>query len=289
MAISINSDTGNIVAGGNETDGDLVLKAGADGGTNRIHLDARGANVWIGGNGADGDVILFPSGGDNATLENATIHMDGNNANIFAGGQSADGDLVLRAGDGADRIRLDAGGGNIWVGGNGADGDLVLFASDGDNTTLGDSTIHLNGSSGDIILRNADCAEEFDVTSMTQAEQGTVMALTEGARLCPCSRAYETEVVGVVAGAGAYRPGILLDKQPQRGARRPIALVGKTFVKVSDEGGPIRVGDLLTTSSTVGHAMRVTDPQRAFGAVIGKAIAPHERGTGLIPMAIALQ
>jgi len=34
----------------------------------------------------------------------------------------------------------------------------------------------------------------------------------------------------------------------------------------------IEVGDLLTTAPTPGHAMKATDPQKAFGAVIGKAL-----------------
>jgi hypothetical protein len=49
------------------------------------------------------------------------------------------------------------------------------------------------------------------------------------------------------------------------------------------------VGDLLTTSPTAGHAMKADDTGRAFGAVIGKALAPMENGTGLIPILIALQ
>jgi hypothetical protein len=35
--------------------------------------------------------------------------------------------------------------------------------------------------------------------------------------------------------------------------------------------------------------MKVTDPTRAFGAVIGKALRPLDRGTGLVPLLIALQ
>jgi hypothetical protein len=51
----------------------------------------------------------------------------------------------------------------------------------------------------------------------------------------------------------------------------------------------IEVGDLLTTSPTPGCAMKVIDPLKAFGAVIGKALRPLERGEGLIPILIALQ
>jgi hypothetical protein len=61
MPVSINSDTGNIYAGGDGSDGDLVLRSSQ--GTNRVHLDAGGGNGWFGGSGADGDLILFPSSG----------------------------------------------------------------------------------------------------------------------------------------------------------------------------------------------------------------------------------
>jgi hypothetical protein len=35
--------------------------------------------------------------------------------------------------------------------------------------------------------------------------------------------------------------------------------------------------------------MRAADPQRAFGAVIGKALAPLRGTTGIIPVLVALQ
>jgi hypothetical protein len=52
--------------------------------------------------------------------------------------------------------------------------------------------------------------------------------------------------------------------------------------------GAIEVGDLLTTSPTPGHAMKATDPSRAFGAVLGKALKPWAAGRGLIPILVAL-
>ena len=45
--------------------------------------------------------------------------------------------------------------------------------------------------------------------------------------------------------------------------------------KVDADIAPIQVGDLLTTSPTKGHAQKVLDPQKAVGAIIGKA--PKER------------
>lgn len=51
----------------------------------------------------------------------------------------------------------------------------------------------------------------------------------------------------------------------------------------------VAIGDLLTTSSTPGHAMKAADQQRAFGAVIGKTLQPCAGVRGLIPILMALQ
>jgi hypothetical protein len=142
---------------------------------------------------------------------------------------------------------------------------------------------------GDIRLLNADCAEDFDIAGVETAEPGTVMVLGEEGALEPSDRAYDKRVAGVVSGAGGYRPGIVLDKQPAQGNRSPIALLGKVFCKVDAAPAPVEVGDLLTTSDTPGHAMKAGDPAKAFGSVIGKALRPLPGGKGLIPVLIALQ
>jgi hypothetical protein len=46
---------------------------------------------------------------------------------------------------------------------------------------------------------------------------------------------------------------------------------------------------MLTTSPTAGHAMVARDAAQAFGAVLGKAIAPLGAGRGLVPVLVALQ
>lgn len=287
MAVSINSDTGNIYAGGDGGDGDLVLRSSA--GENRVHLDAGGGNGWFGGSGSDGDLVLLPTSGENGQLADATIHLDGQGANIYAGGHGADGDLVLRSSGGQNRIRLDAGQSNIWLGGNGTDGDLVLFPSSGDNATLAQATIHLDGQSGDIVLQNADCAEDFDVADGEALEPGTVVALDEEARLRPSRGAYDTCVVGIVAGAGDLKPGIILGRRSGGAGRLPVALLGRVYCKADAAGGAIEAGDLLTTAARPGHVMKATDPLKAFGAVVGKALGGLDRGTGLIQVLVALR
>jgi hypothetical protein len=140
---------------------------------------------------------------------------------------------------------------------------------------------------GDIRLVNADCAEEFDVAQL--AEPGTVMVLGGAGEVRASDAAYDKRVVGVVSGAGHYRPGIVLDRSSDPKQRSTIGLLGKVFCKVDARNAPVGVGDLLTTADAPGYAMKAVDPARAFGAVLGKALRPLQSGQGLIPILIALQ
>ena len=288
MPITLDDASGHIFAGGDGSFGDLTLLA--NDGRDRIRLDSGGGNVWVGGNGAAGDLLIFTASGDNWTRAQATIRLEGQNANIFLGGQGVDGDLVLRETDGRDRIRLDAGEAGVWLGGNGADGDIRLFAASGDNATIDQATIRLSGEDGDIILQNADCAEDFEIEDALSVEPGTVLVIGSGSRLQVCREAYDKRVAGVVAGAGAYRPGIILGRNAgERKTSLPVALIGRVYCKADSTHGAIEVGDLLTTSLTPGHAMKAENPTKAFGAVIGKALEPLSRGVGMIPILVALQ
>jgi hypothetical protein len=53
--------------------------------------------------------------------------------------------------------------------------------------------------------------------------------------------------------------------------------------------GPVEVGDLLTTSSLPGHAMKVTDHECAQGAILGKAMSAMPEGRGLVLVLVTLQ
>jgi hypothetical protein len=64
---------------------------------------------------------------------------------------------------------------------------------------------------------------------------------------------------------------------------RPLlALMGRVHVKATTENGPIRVGDLLTTASVPGYAMRCPAPKECEGAIVGKALEPLDEGEGII-------
>jgi hypothetical protein len=141
----------------------------------------------------------------------------------------------------------------------------------------------------DVVLTGMDLAEEFDVETSDSIEAGDVMTLDDSGALRACSAAQDKKVVGIVSGAGEYKPGLILGRIESLQKRHPIALAGRVLCKVDAQYGAIEIGDLLTTSPTIGHAMRVSDPVKAFGCVIGKAMQRQQSGKGLIPVLISLQ
>lgn len=183
---------------------------------------------------------------------------------------SIDGGIDIRDRFINSTIRLEGGSGNIGVGGN------IAVAG---NVSVG----------GDITLEGADCAEEFEIALDVEAVPGMVMALDAKGKLRPSTEPYDRRVAGIVAGAGDLRPGIILGRQRDTIKRVPIALFGRVYCMVDATDAPIAVGDLLTTSSTRGSAMKATHSAMAFGAIIGKALQPLASGTGLIQVLVALQ
>ena len=141
----------------------------------------------------------------------------------------------------------------------------------------------------DVVLTNSDCAEDFDIAETSGAEPGAVMVLDESGRLRPNEVAYDKRVVGVISGAGPFRPGITLGRLSSDAKRMPIALLGKVYCKVDGDYASVEVGDLLTTSATRGHAMKATQLDGAVGSVIGKALQSLASGRGLIPILVVLQ
>lgn len=154
---------------------------------------------------------------------------------------------------------------------------------------VGDVSVTGNVSATDVILSGADCAEEFDVLRGADIEPGSVVVFGDDGALETTDKPYDGRVAGVISGAGEFRPGVLLDRRISGRGRVPLALIGKVYCKVDATYAPINVGDLLTTSQTVGHAMKVVDSGKAFGTVIGKALARRNCGRGLIPILVTLQ
>lgn len=75
----------------------------------------------------------------------------------------------------------------------------------------------------------------------------------------------------------------------------PLSISGIVLVKASAENGPIQPGDLLTTASLAGHAMKASPIDVngvsifAPGTILGKALEELNTGTGLMKVLITLQ
>jgi hypothetical protein len=106
-------------------------------------------------------------------------------------------------------------------------------------------------------------------------------------RFLKSTEAYST----LVAGIYSTKPGAVSRRQAaaKSPGEVPMALVSIVPANVSAENGPIKTGDLLVSSSTVGYAMMGTGRQRLIGAVTGKALGPFDSGTGHIEVLFTLQ
>ena len=242
-----------------------------------VKIDGINANLHVGASGNEGDIYVRDDKG------RVTFRLWGKGANLYIGASGNEGDIYVRDEKGREVFHVNGRNANLRIGKEGNSGDIKVQNKDGDET------IRLDGSSGDIILRNADCAEDFDILSVDRVTPGTVMVINDDGALQSSEKAYDKRVAGVISGAGGYKPGLVLDRRDDESNRLPVALMGKVFCKVDASFGEIEVGDLLTTSPIKGFAMKASDSSKAFGSVIGKALKSLQTGQDLIPILVALQ
>ncbi len=134
-----------------------------------------------------------------------------------------------------------------------------------------------------------DYAEGFDNAGKQEVEPGMVVIidLDRPGELRMSQTPYDNKVAGIVAGAKGLGSGVRL------GADRydmDVALAGRVYCNVDATHTGIEPGDLLTTSSTPGHAMKAVDYDLARGAILGKAMQSLEKGQkGQILVLVTLQ
>jgi hypothetical protein len=140
------------------------------------------------------------------------------------------------------------------------------------------------------VLCGGDYAESVDVTGdRTNYGPGDVLVIDPDhpGKFLKSAEPYSTSVTGVYS----TKPGVQGRRQKtlKSDDEVPMAMIGIVPTKVSAENGPIRPGDLLVASSTLGYAMKGTDRSRMMGAVIGKALNSLDSGTGVIEVVVTLQ
>ena len=141
------------------------------------------------------------------------------------------------------------------------------------------------------ITAGSDLAEPFDTETDDVVEPGSIMVIDamNAGKLKVSELPYDAKVAGIVSGAAGVKPGITLQQDGVLEGKSLVAIAGRVYCKADAHAGPIEPGDLLTTSSTPGHAMKATDKNRSHGAIIGKAMSSLKKGTGLVLVLVNLQ
>lgn len=155
--------------------------------------------------------------------------------------------------------------------------------------TAGSPRFILDGNSG-LLSSPGDMAEVFP-SSAEAAVPGSVMTIDPDrpGALRVARQPYDRRVAGVVSGARDYRPGITLNAGSVEPNRVTVTLTGTVYCLVTSANGPVRAGDLLTSSAVPGHAMRAGDTGAARGAILGKALEDLRGERGLVLTLASLQ
>lgn len=152
---------------------------------------------------------------------------------------------------------------------------VFLIRSDADGTADTEFRVDNDGDfqyDGTASTPASDLAEVYP--SAQALAPGDLVALdsTGGLKIAKTTQPFQGGLFGAISTKPAIRMGA-------DAVGYDVALVGRIPLKVSGEAGAIAVGDPLTASSTVGHAMKAT---RA-GMIVGYALeALDETGTGVI-------
>jgi len=155
-------------------------------------------------------------------------------------------------------------------------------------------SVDVNGTTRTEVLEitGADLAEPFEFFGAADVIPGLVASIDSErpGQLRVSTHPYDRTVVGIVSGANGIDTGVMMGTTFEvEGGTHPVALTGRVYAYADASSAAINPGDLLTSSSTPGHVMKVTDHERANGAILGKAMTSLDEGTGLILVLVNLQ
>jgi len=134
---------------------------------------------------------------------------------------------------------------------------------------------------GNISGYGADIAEFIHGPEDLLPGDVVVISTTNDIGVERSTRAFDTRVAGIVSS----NPSHLLSADE---GNVPLALTGRVPVKVTGEAGVIYRGDLLTTSTTPGHAMKCVNRISCTGAIVGKALEHFDGEKGMITALVVL-
>jgi hypothetical protein len=214
-----------------------------------------------------------------------------------AGGMKIDGQNTLEFGAGISK-EVSAGKIGYQSFGSHDSLDIVGAGTLGTNRKINfwnEGGAYFTGSISTTILQirgGADLAEPFDVNG-EDIQPGMVVSIDTAnpGRLLPCTEPFDRKVAGIISGAGGVATGLSMGHEGTiADGKHLVALTGRVYCLVDASTAAIEPGDMLTTSSLRGHAMRASDLDGSRGAVIGKAMTNLAKGErGLVLVLVNLQ
>lgn len=171
-------------------------------------------------------------------------------------------------------------------------GNLAVFKANGVNVARIDHTGKAYFNNGTQV-GGADLAEYFDVEgNRNNYEPGDVLVISENSdrKVEKSSAPYSFLVSGVFA----TKAGLLLTEENAEQDKLqhmvPMGVIGVIPTKVCMEGGAIKRGDLLVTSSIPGVAMKADNDKVKVGQVLGKALQAYSAdGVGKINVLVSIR
>jgi hypothetical protein len=251
--------------------------------------------------GVGGDVDLFTESYLNGANPFSFLKL-ADNGNVGIGSVTPVGKLEVVAQDALRLVGyqpfltlLDSSSGYARSRIQGVSGEIVLepesFVNSSDGNAYAKLFVSGNFSVKTLTIRGgADLAEPFEF-SVSDIAKGSVLVIDDEqpGKLKLSDRAYDTRVAGIVSGANGVNPGISLHQEGVLESGQNVALSGRVYVLADAAHGAIRPGDLLTTSDTPGHAMRVGNHAQSQGAILGKAMSALKEGKGMVLVLVTLQ
>lgn len=223
--------------------------------------------------GGSGDGVEATVDGNGSAIYGWVPNFGTGKAGYFRNFNNANGQPVVH-------VTTTGTGSTLLINHQGPSGNIATYQNNSANVARIDKTGKgfFNGGTQN---SGADLAEAFDVEGNTSDyEPGDILVIsTDTDRTVEkSSKPYST----LVAGVYATKPGVLLTEEnidSELIGKVPMGVVGVIPTKVCLEGGKIKRGDLLVTSSKSGVAMKANPKKVRIGQVIGKALQDYDQNS----------
>lgn len=272
-------------------DGDIGMRIRYDGGNNQLLVQGTTNGAFYSGPhltiARDSGRVGVLTDSPNASLG---VKATSGSSSIIRGMDTSDNTVFRVFDDGRTGVGTDSPNAAFGVQEVSASSNIMR------GMTLAGDTVFRVTNTGRVITTalqitgGGDLVEGFDGGD-TDCSPGTVVSIDtqNPGQVRPSTGAYDLCVAGVVSGAGGVHHGIRMGQDDVLDGDVLVAMTGRVWVRCTDEGGPIRPGDRLTTANLPGHAMAATEADRCDGAVLGKAMTALDGSSGLVLVLVNLQ